>query len=136
MKPKERKQATQALNEVFDHYKGATISKQALVSMVAQKLSIKPQHYSETMEALDRIVQEEANEGKLRIKRGIGGGVARVCDEIPTPPVEATKKELDDVKFAMHYLEGYSTAARRHKHGSTVRELGQALTQAIKTIQG
>lgn len=135
MKPKERKLVVKAVDGVFDQYKGATISKQALVSMAAQSLSVEPRHYSRTMSEIEEFIREEAQAGRFRIKAGMGGGVVRVCDQPPPIPIEATKEDLDNVKSAMTYLEGYAKSTRKHKHGPTVRELGQLLTDTIRRLQ-
>lgn len=122
----------QAVNQVFDQYKGAAIPLPALVALITQKLTIPPGDEKATMKAIDAFIHAEASRGKLSIRSGRDGGIRRVKDHPKDP---ATNNDLEDIKFAMVWLSGYTTQTRKLKHGSTVRELNQVLKETIGRLQ-
>lgn len=76
-----------AVHAVFDRFLGQTITMPSLLSAATLELSKDPLDYKENNQRLHKHVQGLEKTGVLRITKGKGGGVARVCD---LPPKEDT----------------------------------------------
>jgi sulfur relay (sulfurtransferase) DsrF/TusC family protein len=74
----------EAVSQIFDQFKGASVGMPALASMTANKLNAVPANYKVLTERTLKHVRENAD-GKGRalyaIVRGKGGGTRRVSDQ-------------------------------------------------------
>ncbi len=79
-----------ATNAVYDEFRGAYITIDALKSFVCQKLKIHPNAYGEIGKRIHAYINENleagngiTSEGKpalFRLKKGVGGGFGRLAD--------------------------------------------------------
>jgi uncharacterized protein (UPF0335 family) len=88
----------QAVHEVFDQYKGASINMPALLHYVLQKMDATPANFGVLGERVSEYVRENAVtetnasgifknvKGIFKIAKGKGGGCKRVCDIAPEAP--------------------------------------------------
>lgn len=79
----------EAINMVFDTYKGRVLTKPVLTSHALQHLGVTPENHGALTEAVDSWLKANTGEGKtLMVKKGKGGGFSRTAD-MPAP--EATE---------------------------------------------
>ena len=72
----------EAVNAVFDAYKGQTLTMPALVNAALGHLPVTPATFATESAAVAEYVRQR-KDGEFKIAKGKGGGVSRSCD---TPP--------------------------------------------------
>jgi hypothetical protein len=72
----------EAVNAVFDAYKGQVLTMPALVNAALGHLDFTPDTFATESAAVAEYVRQR-KDGEFKIAKGKGGGVSRVCD---TPP--------------------------------------------------
>lgn len=72
-------QIADAVNAVFDQYRGANINLPALETLALSKLGADPSNYGELAEALRSYIKDNSGEGgAFKVAKGKGGGCHRV----------------------------------------------------------
>lgn len=71
-----------AVNAVFDRFPGKTIQMPALLSLCAVEIGGDPSNHKQVTKRLHAHVRGMAKAGTLSITKGVGGGVARVADQL------------------------------------------------------
>jgi hypothetical protein len=74
-----------AVNQVFDKYRGASINLPALSNLACATLKVSPEaHASMTKRVADFVRANAGEGGAFEIRKGKGGGVSRRADKAQT----------------------------------------------------
>lgn len=77
-----------AVNAVFDEHLGKTLTMPVVQALATQQLNAQPENWKVLSERIATYVRENATPGgSLKISKGKGGGVSRLCDA-PAPAAQ------------------------------------------------
>lgn len=97
----------QAINQVFDKYRGCTVVTPVVVALSLQALEVTPANYASKEKVVRRKLRSMVRKGELVISSGKGGGLKRVSDmtdretkiraiDLAIKHLKAAKRELQN----------------------------------------